>query len=79
MVILFCGISRTEDMAEEKNRKESILKHATSILKMAPLIADNRFTPYTSQIVWQTNLGGHGQKDDHTRPYILAKRTYAWL
>ena len=40
MVILFCGASRTKDMTRTKNRKESILKNAKSMSKMACLIAD---------------------------------------
>ncbi len=40
MVILSCGLSRTEDMAKTKNRKESILKNAKSILKYSHIIAD---------------------------------------
>ena len=41
MVILPCGPSRTEVMVKTKNRKESILKNAKSISKIANSIADS--------------------------------------
>ena len=40
VVILYCGTSRTKDMTRTKNRKESVLKNAKSISKMACLIND---------------------------------------
>ena len=41
VVILFCGTSRTKDMAKRKNRKELILKNTKSILNSLIIIADS--------------------------------------
>ena len=41
MVILSCGTSRIGDMVKVKNRKESILKRAQSIIKISNIIADS--------------------------------------